>query len=444
MQKYADIVIAYAKVLTNNAEKQILENHHVIIDGGKIIDIIPSEIAENQYVAKTYIEAKDTLLMPGLVNIHTHAAMTVFRGVADDILLLDWLNKYIFPIEKQFVSAEMVTLGTQLAAIEMIRSGTTTFSDMYYFTDEIAQVAKQIGIRAVISEGLLSFPTPNMKTPETSLEYVENMILKYQNDDLVTIALGPHAPYTCSPELLQKASQLAEKYNVPLQIHLSESTWEFDEYTEKHGLTPTEYLDKLGMLTDRTLTAHSIYLTDSDIHLLAKRGTSVAHNPECNMKLASGAAPVPKMLQCGVNVGIGTDGVASNNNLNMFEEMRSAAFLHKFNSKDPTTLNASTLVEIATINGAKALNLENKIGSIEIGKQADVILVPLNKPHLIPLYNIYSQIVYSMGGSDVDTVIVNGKIVMRNNKILTINEEEVMEKVKVFSEKIKDYIALNS
>jgi len=431
-----DIAIINGNILVSQNGKFESIAGDILIKDDKIFEIILADEMAIEFVAKKTIDAKGKLSMPGLINTHTHSAMTAFRGYADDITLHAWLNEVIFPIEKKNVNVNLVTIGAKLAIIEMIKSGTTTFNDMYYFIDTIAEVAKQIGMRAMLSEGVLDFPTPNMKTSADSLKYTEELILKYKNDELIKIALGPHAPYTCSPELLKLTKKLADKYATQLNIHLAETKWELDLYLDKHKMTPTQYLDSLGMLDENVIAAHSIFLNESDIDLMAKRKTGVAHNPECNMKLASGVAPIPAMLNKGVKVGIGTDGVASNNNLNIFQEIRTAAFLHKLTSNDPTVLNANQLLKMATIDGAKLLNIDKQTGSIEKGKLADIIIIDMQQPHLVPLFNVSSQLVYSMDGSEVDTVVINGKLVMEKRQLLNINEKDVIAEMQELAKTI--------
>ncbi|OFX49882.1 MAG: hypothetical protein A2046_16195 [Bacteroidetes bacterium GWA2_30_7] len=433
---HADIIIKNALILTQDSTKRIIENGVIVILNSKIVEIGNNDLTE-KYSAKEIIDATDKLVMPGLINTHTHAAMTILRGVADDLPLLEWLYKHIFPLEAKYVNAENVTLGTQLAVLEMIHSGTTTFNDMYFYEDEVAQVCKSIGMRAVLTESLIDFPVPNSKTPQDGLKYSENLINKYLNDSLITIGIAAHSPYTCSPWLLQESKKLADKYNVPYNIHLSETKWEVDTIQKTYNLTPVGYLDSLKVLSENVIGAHCVHLSDSDIQTIANKGVGVAHNPQCNLKISSGVAPIPELLKAHAQVGLGTDGVVSNNDLNMFEEMNTAAIIHKYTHNEPTVMNATEVVDIATIGGAKALGLDKKIGSLEVGKLADLIIIDLNKPHLIPLYNIYSQIVYSVDGSDVETVIINGKIIMKENKIITIDEKEVLSKFKEFAENLK-------
>ena len=433
-----DILIVKGTVITMDSNRTVLEAGTVVIKDGTIVAVGASESLKSNFKAKETINANGKIVMPGLINTHTHAAMVIFRGFADDLPTQEWLENYIWPAEAKYINAETVRLGTLLAIAEMIRSGTTTFNDMYFFEDEVAKAAKEAGIRAVVGEALLDFPTPNKKTPQEGLEYTEMLIQKWRDDPLITVAVAPHAPYTCSPEILKAAKNLSDKYNVRFHIHLSETEKEVNDIQEKYGLTPVGYMDSLGVLGDNVIAAHCVHLTEEDIQLIAHRKVGVAHDPESNMKLASGVAPIPDLLDAGVKIGLGTDGAASNNDLNMFEEMDTTAKLHKVFRHDPTVIDAQTVVEMATIGGARILGLDDQIGSIEEGKRADIIIINLNKPHTIPLYNPYSHIVYVIDGADVETVIIDGKTVMLNQKILTINEEEIIRDIRALAVRIKE------
>lgn len=437
-EKKVDLIIEGGIIATVDNQTGIVSKDKVIvIDKTEIVFVGNKMEAMNIYSTNDVIDASDKLVLPGLVNSHTHTPMTLFRGVADDIRLKDWLYEYVFPLEAKYINKENTRLGAKLSFIEMIRTGTTTFNDMYYYTDDIAQEAEKAGLRAVLSEGVIDFPSPNTKTPDEGFKYAEEVMQKYKGNDLITIASAAHAPYTCSPELLKSAKALADKYNVPFHIHLSETAWEVGVIQEKYGKTPTQHLEDLGILDKNVIAAHSVHLTKEDLKLYAKRGVGVAHNPQCNMKLASGAAPIPEMLAAGIKVGLGTDGVVSNNDLDMFDEMNTCSNLHKLINDNPTVTGAKTVFELSTLGSAKVLNMEKKIGSIEAGKKADIIIIDLHKPHLTPMYNLYSQIVFSMKGSDVETVIVNGKIIMKENKLLTIDEDKVFAEVNEFAKEIK-------
>ena len=433
-----DLIILGGKVLLIDAKNTCLDNAAIAINEGNIIAIDQPENIARQYSAKKTITAKDSLIMPGFVNCHTHAAMTCFRGIADDLELMDWLNNYIFPAEAKNVNKYLAYWGSLLACAEMIKSGTTTFCDMYIFEDETARAAKQAGMRCLIGEVLFDFPSPNSKTPQEGLDYTRMLIEKWQNDPLISIIVEPHALYTCAPSLLTSAKKLADDYSVPLGIHLLENISEKEQLQKKFGKDAVIFLKDIGYLNERFLALHCVCLTAEDIRLFADFNVKVSHNPASNMKLASGVAPVPDMLKAGITVGLGTDGCASNNTLDMIKEMSTAAKLHKVARLDPTVMNAQTVVRMATIDGARALGMNKITGSLEVGKQADIIIIGLNKPHLTPLYNEYSHLVYAANGADIDTVLINGKVVMENRSLLTIDEAEVMQRVNDIAVNIKN------
>lgn len=432
----ADILIINAFIVTIDKEYIIIENGAIAILDGKIIYIGENIISES-YTAKKVIDAKGNIVMPGLINSHTHIPMTIFRGMADDMPLQKWLNEFIFPAEAKFLNAENVTIGAEIAIHEMIRFGTTCFADMYYFENDIAKLCEEIGIRCVLSEGILDFPVPNNPTPQHALDFTEQQILAYKDSQLINFAFGPHSPYTCSEEWLIKARTLANKYDVPFHIHLSETSYEYEQSIEKTGVTPLQYLDKIGCLDGKTIAAHCVYFSEEDVALMVQKNVSVVNNPQSNLKLVSGVAPIPFMQKAGGNVALGTDGVVSNNSLDMFTEMKVAALIHKLNHHDPTAGNARDIITMATINGAKALGLDSITGSLEIGKCADVIIIDINQAHTQPLYNAYSQIVYSLNGNDVDTVIIDGKIVLENKNFCFGNIENAISRIKTLSKEIK-------
>jgi 5-methylthioadenosine/S-adenosylhomocysteine deaminase len=431
-----DILIVGGKVLAGH-DNTCCENYSVAIGGNQIIAIGPSEVLTGQYHAKKTIMARESLIMPGLINCHTHAAMTCFRGIADDMELMDWLHNYIFPAEAKNLSENLVYWGSLLAAVEMIKSGTTTFCDMYIFEEEVARAACDAGMRCLIGEGLFDFPSPNAKNPQEGLAYNQRFIEKWRNNALVNVIIVPHSLYTCSQPVLMEAKILADKYNLPIGIHLLENKSEKEQLEQKFGKSAVSFLKDIGYLNERFMAYHCVCLTEEDIDLFAGHGCSVVHNPVSNMKLASGVAPIPDMLKSGITVGLGTDGCASNNNLDMFKEMSTAAKLHKVFRLDPTALDARSVVNMATIEGAKTLGMEKITGSLEVGKKADIIIIGLNEPHLTPLYNEYSHLVYAANGADVDTVLINGRIVMEERRLLTVDEKEVMEKVREVAVKIK-------
>lgn len=433
-----DLIILGGKALLIDTNNTCLDKAAIAINDGNIIAIDQPENIARQYQAAKTINANDSLIMPGFINCHTHAAMTCFRGIADDLELMDWLNNYIFPAEAKNVNKDLAYWGSLLACAEMIKSGTTTFCDMYIFEDETARAAKQAGMRCLVGEVLFDFPSPNFKIPEEGLAYTRMLIEKWQNDPMINIIVEPHALYTCAPALLTSAKKLADDYHVPLGIHLLENKSEKKQLLQKFGKDAVLFLKDIGYLNDRLLALHCVCLSAEDIRLFADYGVKVSHNPASNMKLASGVAPVPDMLKAGITVGLGTDGCASNNNLDMIKEMSTAAKLHKVARLDPTVMNAQTVVRMATIEGARTLGMDKITGSLEVGKKADIIILGLNKPHLTPLYNEYSHLVYAASGADVDTVLINGKVVMENRSLLTIDETEVMQRVREIAINIKN------
>jgi len=431
----ADILVLNGKLLTMDSMGTQFKNGAVAINGEKIIAVGAADDFSS-WNASRIIDARGGIIMPGLVNTHTHAAMTCFRGLADDLPLMTWLNDYIFPSEAK-LDYEKVYCGALLACAEMIISGTTCFCDMYLFEDAVASAAKHAGMRAVVGEVLYDFPSPNYGPIENGFAYTEMLIEKWKNDSLITIAVEPHSPYLCSPNLLKRASFLAEKNNIPLVIHVSETEIEVQKSIEKHGVTPVGFLANLDVLSPNLLACHCVALTDEDISLLQRFDVKVSHNPESNMKLASGIAQIPELLKAGVCVGLGTDGCASNNDLDIFLEMDTAAKLHKVNTFDPTVMDAYTVLKMCTIDGAKSLGLDDTIGSLEPGKRADIIIIDTHKPHLTPMYNPISHLVYAVKGSDVATSIINGKIVMEDGRLLTMKVEDIIEDVKIIAEEIR-------
>ncbi len=432
-----DAIIAGGTILTMDSHDARIEEGALAIEDDTIVEVGALADIKRDFFATRLIEASNCLVMPGLINGHTHAAMACFRGIADDLELMTWLNKFIFPAEARNVSPEFAYWGGLLACAEMIKSGTTTFCDMYIFEEETAQAARKAGLRCLLGEVLFDFPSPSYPTPAEGLAYTEKLIRKWDADDLVGIIVEPHSLYTCSPALLADAKRLADRFQVPYGLHLLENRNELLQLEKLFGKKPVSFLREAGYLTERFLAFHGVYLDDEDLTIFAEAGSKVVHNPESNMKLASGVAPVPAMLRAGITVGLGTDGCASNNNLDLFQEMDTAAKLHKAHSLDPTVMDAKAVVRLATRDGARALGLDKVTGSLEAGKKADIIIISLDKPHLTPLYNEFSQIVYAANGSDVETVLINGKVVMENRHLLTIDEKEIMARVREIAERIK-------
>jgi 5-methylthioadenosine/S-adenosylhomocysteine deaminase len=431
-----DLLVIGGRIVTMDSSRRILEDGAIAVRGQRIIDIGSSKEIAARYQARRLISAKDKIILPGLVNTHNHAPMVLFRGIADDLSLEVWLQKHIFPAEAKNVTKDFVEWGTALACLEMIRSGTTTYADMYYFEDQVAEVTARAGMRGVLGETILQYAAPDNKTPSDGLAYTEAFLTRWKNNPLIVPAVAPHAPYTNTAEYLIACKSLADKYGVPLMIHVSETQDEERQIREKQGLTSTQWLEKLGVLSPNVLFNHGVWLNEDDLEIIRKRGVSVSHNPESNMKLASGTAPVQRMISLGINVCLGTDGAASNNNLDMFEAMDFAAKLHKLVNLDPTVLPALQVLEMATVNGARALNLSRDIGSLEKGKMADFILIETRSAHLQPLYSIYSQLVYDAKGADVRTSVINGKVVMLDGRVLTLDEKNILHKAQEYQKAV--------
>jgi 5-methylthioadenosine/S-adenosylhomocysteine deaminase len=429
-------------VVTMDARHRVIENGAIAVTGDHIVAVGTRAEIDRDYQAKQRVDRPDAILSPGLINTHTHAAMSLFRGVADDMKLQDWLEKFIFPAEARNVDREFVRWGTRLAAIEMALGGTTTYTDMYYFEETVAEATKEVGLRGVLGQTVIGFPAPDYKTPSDTLAGTEKFFKTFANDPLIVPAIAPHAIYTVPDDVLKACRVLADRYKKPLVIHLSETKHENEESIEKRGKTPTAALEAMGVLNGWTVAAHGVWLDDADMEILKARGTGLAHCPSSNMKLASGVAPVGKILALGIPMGLGTDGVAgSNNDHDMMEEMDLAAKLQKVTTFDPTALPAETAFSMATDMGARALRLDRMIGSIEKGKRADLIMIRLDQPHAVPIYNVYSQLVYALKASDVADVMVNGRVIVRNKKMLTIDPAPVLAKVAEYRERVKKSLA---
>ena len=432
----ADILITGGTVITMNGSHAVIEEGAIAITGNEITAVGKRVDVVKNFIARRTINATGKVIIPGLINTHTHVPMTLFRGISDDLDLNDWLTKYIFPAEAKNVDEAFVRAGTRLGLAEMIRGGTTTYCDMYYFEDAIADESKKAGVRGVLGETVIDFPVADNKTWDQAMAYSERFITKWKHDDLVVPAIAPHAPYTVSTDHLKQVRVLSDKLNAPVVIHVAETKKERDDIKKQYGDTPVTYLNKIGFLSNRTIAAHTVWLTDKEIDILKSSGVGSAHNPESNMKLASGVAPVPQMLAKDVAVGLGTDGAASNNDLDMWEEMDTAAKLHKEFSGDPKVVSAEQAFEMATIRGARALHLENLIGSIEVGKRADIAIVDLDSLNQTPYFNIYSALVYSTKAADVRTVIINGRVVMLDRRLLTLNENVIKKDANAYRDKI--------
>jgi len=433
-----DIIIEGGTLITMVNGESPVENARVVIEKDRIIDITSSDIQPCSK-AKEIIDARNCLIMPGLINSHSHLAMTLFRGYADDLPLKDWLYKKIFPAEASHLNQENVYWASLLGCIEMIASGTTGLIDGYFFQDGTIKAVQEAGLRALVAQGIIDYPAPGVPDPKKNLITGREFIERWLNvSDLITPGLFCHSPVTCSAATLSGAMDISMEYSLPIQLHLSETSGEVEEVLKKTGKRPVLYLKSLGWLRENLIAAHSIHLNDDEIDLLSEGGVNIVHVPESNMKLASGVARISEMLNRGMTVGIGTDGCASNNNLDLFKEMDSAAKLGKVFTGDPVNMDAGTVLKMATSYGAKIMGLEDETGTIEKGKKADIIVIDLNSPHMVPLYNPLSAIVYSATGSDVRDVIVNGRILMKERKFQTLDQEEIMERVRTISARIRN------
>jgi 5-methylthioadenosine/S-adenosylhomocysteine deaminase len=432
----ADWIWSAHYVITEDAQHRVIENGALAIRADRIVGVGTRADIDVRFHAAHRLDRPDAILAPGLIDTHTHAAMSLFRGIADDKKLQDWLTNFIFPAEAKNVTPEFVRWGTRLGCLEMLLGGTTTFTDMYYFEDVVAEVAKEAGMRGVLGETIIKFPVADNKTPEEALQFTEKYLMRFHDDPLVVPAVAPHALYTNSDETLKAARALANKYGAPLVIHLSETKQENDDSQAARHMSPTKVLDSLGVLNGRTVAAHCVWVDEADLAILKERGVGIAHCPSSNMKLASGIAPVVRMLALDMPVGLGPDGPASNNDFNMFEEMDLAAKLQKVATSNPEVLPASAALEMATIRGARALGMEKEIGSLEAGKRADIILVRTDRPNAVPMYDPVSQMVYALKGDDVRDVMVNGKPVVSDGRILTLNQAQILQKAAEYRVKV--------
>ena len=437
VRRQVSLVVANGIVVTVDGSRRVLPRGSVAIDGRDIVAVDTADAIAARFRGRETVDAAGAVVMPGLINTHTHAPMVLFRGLADDLALMDWLQKYIFPAEAKTVTPAFVRAGTRLAALEMIESGTTTYADMYYFEEEIARVTKAAGLRGVLGETIIQFPVPDAKTPAEGLARTERFAKEFAGDELITAAVAPHAMYTNDADTLKACRALADRLNIPVLIHLSETKDEMKTSDEKYHATPTAFLDSLGFWGPRTLAAHGVHVTPDDIRILASRHVGMAHNPESNMKLASGIAPVEAMRAAGINVGLGTDGAASNNDLDMFEAMRQAALLHKLVSGNPRAVPAPVALEMATMGGARALGMDRQIGSLEPGKRADLLIVSMASARQTPMYDAVSHLVYVTRGDDVKTTIVNGTILMRDRRVLTLDRRQVIAEAQWFADTVR-------
>ena len=436
-----DLIVRGGKFVTMDAARRVIDDGAVAIQGGRIVAIGTRAEVEAKYTGRETVDASGKVVIPGLINTHTHVPMTLFRGLADDLDLQEWLTKYIFPAEAKNVTEAFVRTGTQLGLAEMIRGGTTTYCDMYYFEDAIADETAKAGVRGLLGETVIDFPVADNKTNAEAMAYTERFVKKWQGNPLITPAIAPHAPYTVSEANLRAVRAFSDRTGAPVVIHLAETRKEVEDVEKAQGARPVAYLARIGFLNNRVIAAHVVWANPEEVALLKQFGVGVAHNPQSNMKLASGVAPVPQMLAADIAVGLGTDGAASNNDLNMWEEMDTVAKLHKVMTGDPKVISALQAFEMATIRGARALHLDNQIGSLEAGKRADLCIVDLDDLSQTPLYNIYSHLVYATKADDVRTVIIEGRVVMRDRNLLTLDEQGIKMRARAFRERISRSLA---
>ena len=431
-----DLLVQGGTIVTMDQTRRVIADGAIAVSNGRIVAIGPRADVERAYTSRQRVDVTGKVITPGLINGHTHIPMVLFRGLADDLDLQEWLTKYIFPAEAKNVTEEFVRVGTRLGLAEMIRGGTTTYCDMYYFEDAIADETAKAGVRGVLGETIIDFPVADNKTHAEGMAYVEKYVARWKGHELIIPAIAPHAPYTVSEEHLKAVRAFSDRTGAPIVTHISETKREVDDSVKEKGASPVAYLDRIGFLNNRVIAAHVVWPQGTDIAILKRHGVGVIHNPQSNMKLASGVAPVPKMMSENLLVGLGTDGAASNNDLNMWEEMDTVAKLHKVFSGDPKVISAQQAFELATIRGAQALHLEKEIGSLEQGKRADILIINRDTLNQIPLYNVYSDLVYATKASDVETVIINGRLVMRDRRLLTLNEDAVKTEARALRDKI--------
>ena len=432
-----DLLVTHGTVVTMDEQRRLIQDGAVAVRGDSIVAVGPSADIAAQYDAAKVVDAHGAIVMPGLINGHAHVDMSLFRGMADDLGLDEWLKKYIFPAEARNVTEDFVVWGTRLGVLEMLRGGTTTYADMYYFEDAVARVTKEAGMRGVLGETILDFPAPDNKRVAQALEYTQKFIDHWKGDPLIVAAVAPHSMYTCSEKTLQDAAALARKNHAPILIHIAEAPFELQLSREKYGVTPVAYLGREGILGPDVIGAHCVWVDQADIADMVHYGVGCINNPSSNMKTAAGVSPVPDMLAAGQAVGLATDGAASNNNQDMFEEMDLAAKLQKITRMDSRAMPAQQVVEMATIGGARAIHLEKLIGSLEAGKRADLIVVDITAPHATPMYNVYSELVYALKATDVRSVVINGKMVMEDRKMLTLDEPAILAKANEYKAQIE-------
>lgn len=427
------MILKNATVLTMNAEKEIFEQGTVVIEGKKIAAVGDKTLAE-KFHSQNVLDVEGDIVMPGMVNAHTHVPMIVFRSLADDVP--DRLHRFLFPLEKKMVSPEMVTIGARLGNIEMVKGGVTTYTDMYYFEDRVAETVEQIGMRAVLGQTVINFPVADAETAEDGIAYAERFIEQYHEHELITPAFAPHAPYTTTTEILQKINRLSKEYQAPVLMHVAETERELQQYQQEYQLTPIGYLRSIGVLDHNFVAAHTIFATSDDIQILKDHHVGISHNMSANIKSANGVAPGLEMFNRGLRIGLGTDGPMSGNSISIIDDLHQVAKIHKLVNKDRSVMPPIDVVEMATIGGARALHMEEQIGSLEVGKLADIVVVSTHDVNMTPVYNPYSALVYSANAANVRHVIINGRMVMKDRKVLTVDEEKARQAVIQFSEKV--------
>ena len=432
----ADLLLLGGTLITMDEQRGVIDDAGIAIIDGEIVAIGSATTIGTSYSApESFHPRPHDLVIPGLINGHNHAAMTLLRGVADDLALMDWLQQYIFPVEAEVVDEEFVRVGTELAAVEMIATGTTTFTDMYYFEETAAEVVHRAGMRAILGDTVIGFAAPDHDTPQASLAALDGFIQRWKSHPRVTPAVAPHAPFTVAPEILRACAELARRHAVPLLIHLAETAEEVDQIKERYALSPTAHLQAIGFWGPRAVGAHAVWLNADDIDILARNGVGVIHNPESNMKLASGTMPLDELRSAGVPVGLGTDGAASNNDLDLFGAMTAAALLHKHARSDPTELPATDVVAMATIDGARALGMASDIGSLSVGKRADLVVIDGDAPSMAR-YDPYSHIAYAARGGDVRLTVVEGKVLYRDGRHTTLDATTIRQSARRLAAKI--------
>ncbi|CAH0537141.1 amidohydrolase [Vibrio marisflavi] len=433
-----DLMITDAMVLTMDEDKTVYENGTVVVDQNKIIAVGDSELAK-QYQAKQVLDVDGDIVMPGLINTHTHVSMSVFRSLADDVP--DRLHRYIFPLESKLVSRDMVRVGANLGNVEMVKVGVTTYADMYYFEDEVAKTVDKIGMRAVLGETVIKFPVADAENADEGIKYALNFIEEYKDHPRITPAFAPHAPYTNTTETLQKIAKLSLEHDVPVMIHLAESHREEEKIAQRaEGMSPVEYMDSIGALNKNLVGAHMILVDEHDIELVKKSGMGVAHNMSANIKSAKGVSPALKMYDEDIRIGLGTDGPMSGNTLSTIDEFNQVAKVHKLVNHDRAAMPPLKVIDMATMGAARALHMEDTIGSLETGKLADIIVIDTKAPNMVPIYNPYSALVYSANSANVRHSIVDGRVIMKDRNMLTVNEAEILKEAQAFTKVVRETV----